>query len=378
MRGGHKLAIGPAAAAVIACVTLLLLRFPPSRSPAVSPAVRLAASENLRLIPGVLEEYERKTLTTKDGPWTLFHGLLGHGADFQISYPDGAHGSCMDWLLHQASWQAEHGLPPLVLESDVGLSFLTNDIPEAANAFERHEFQFLWVLSECNLNIDELPVCVPPRGQKVPLREMLHTAENLCTQYSDVSWALPVLAMWEPRARWQNRFGTEFDFDRLLMQHLDREEQCGACFGTHWRMGLAAALKGAGGKVSKGVRTRANARLHAAIEEAHRAQNDSGQFELTWEALSQDDREWPALPCGTSDLLSHHGHMLEWLMVALPDDAFATQMWPHRATAWLIHELDNPGEEIAYGAHSHCAHALRLYSRRCSRFSISKTQVRRQ
>jgi len=69
----------------------------------------------------------------------------------------------------------------------------------------------------------------------------------------------------------------------------------------------------------------------------------------------------PSLPNGLSDIFSHQGHMLEWVITALSDEKLATQEWPHRGVLWLCQKLQNLDEDIAYGAHSHCAHALRLY-----------------
>jgi len=72
----------------------------------------------------------------------------------------------------------------------------------------------------------------------------------------------------------------------------------------------------------------------------------------------------PPIPVDREHLLSHQGHMLEWVLVALSDDELRVQEWPHQAVWQMLCELDKGTENLPYGAYSHCVRALRLYKLR--------------
>lgn len=332
--------------------------------PAAARAVRELIDWNLGRIPQVIEVFERRRLTTEDSPWTLYHGLLGRGRDYHIATNSGSEVSCMDWLLRQASWRSLFEGTNLVRKGREGFSFVANDCPGADGRFEGHLCQWLWVLSECGLEPDRVEVRTPPDGEVVTLQDLLETSEAQINEYSDLSWALPVLARWARKSEWRNSFGDPYSLDKLVRQHLDREDSCGACFGTHWRMGLAEGVVLAGDAVSPESRERARLRLRQAVHQARLSQAETGQFVLKWgvyPAMPEVSGQVPELPSEETDLIAHQGHMLAWLMAALSDDELAEAEWPSRAARWLVDRLLADTQHVRYGAHAHAIHALRLY-----------------
>jgi hypothetical protein len=261
-------------------------------------------------------------------------------------------------------------MTPLTTKRNWGVSFTHGPTPGIKMEFEDHSCQFLFILMELGVCPQDTVICVPPNGENHALVEVVQAAENSCHGLSDLSWALPVFAKWGTRSKWTNKFGSEFELNRLFAQHLKREEWCTACFGTHWRMGLALGLKYGHKKISKNLRIQAKQRLCEAILEARNSQDDSGQFRLQWGLYPPrppDIDDLPPLPSDFLDLLSHQGHMLEWLMVALSDEDLSTQEWPHQGISWLLTKLSDAKKDIPYGTHSHCAHALRLYESRMNK-----------
>ncbi len=332
----------------------------------VSPGVRSLITHNLRTIPAALARYDARLLTTSDPPWLLFHGLVGHGGDYLITAPEGTSRECLDWLLHESSWRPLFKDTPLVVHAPWGVTFTHGPTPAIQMEFEDHFCQFLFVLLECRVDPDATTVRVPPDGDRRTIRQMVADEQRACHSLSDVSWAITVFAAWGQSA-WTNRFGEQFNLERMLTQHLDREQYSRACFGTHWRMGLALAVRDLRGRVGKDVMRRAEARLAEAVDEARSALDAEGQFRLEWGVYPQTPPGFQPphpMPQDADILLSHQAHMIEWLMVALPDNTLATEDWIHRAVARLCATLGSRTEPVNYGAHSHCAHALRLYRQR--------------
>jgi len=340
------------------------------KKPVMPFPVRHLCVQNLANIPPLMEQYEATEMTTMDKPWALFHGLLAHLGDYQITAENGQNVSCAHWLLHKASWQRHFGRVPLVVHRRHGFLFTHGPILSIKMEYEDHPAQFLYILQECGFDFDKTMFSAPPEGTKRPLRTILQGESKYAHSLSDVSWLLPGALKSCRNSQWGNKFGTRMDFDRLFSQHLDRQEHCLPCFATHWHMGLALALKYGGKKVSRPLEVRDQTCLCKAIDGARRAQSESGRFELHWRDYlpKPTDVNYPPLSSGDTialfEHLSHQGHMLEWLMVALPEEELVTQQWPHQAVSWLISNLRGRHEDIPYGDYSHCVHALRLYEQR--------------
>ena len=330
----------------------------------MSPDIREAATQNVVRAREALARYDAAPTDTSQTPWALFHGLLGHHGDFPLRDSiSGESVNCEDWLLQQAAAKPIYWQTPLVTQRDWGVCFTHGNLT-ITERFEDHFCQFLFILMNLGLDPDRTTVRVPPDGHACTLRQMVYNEQTFCNGALDVSWALPLFARWG-NPTWTNKFNEQYDLGSLMTQHLDLEKHCDACFGTHWRMGLALTLSFAAERLPEDVRERANSRLQQLIEEAHTGQDpDSGRFRLESAAAAIGIHDLSQLPSDRSAILSHQGHTLAWLMVALSDDQLATEMWPHKGVEFLIDQLQGPTDSLNYGAYSHCADALRLYQAR--------------
>jgi hypothetical protein len=330
-------------------------------------------ARNLANIPNLLKKYESREMTIMDKPWDLFHGLLGRLRDYEIRTEDGQKRSCTDWLLRAASWEGYFGRVPLIVSTKYGYLFTHGPTPSIKMEYEDHQAQFLYILQECGYDFDERTFCAPPKGTEHSLRDIFQAALKYTHGLSDVSWLLPVALKWSQNPEWVNKFGRRMDLEDLFLQHLERQEHCTTCFATHWHTALVLSLEYGGKKVSRALRVRAKEALRDAIEAARSTQEQSGQFNLEWREYVPKQSAIGNEPCSPGEShepfeeVSHQGHMLEWLIPALAEEELITQKWAHRAVGWLVTELGDTNEEIPYGIHSHCAHALRLYERRINK-----------
>ena len=327
--------------------------------------------QNFASMGGHLSEYDNLKMTTSSKPWDLFHGLLGRLSDYDIETVDGQRQSCSDWLLRTATWQSHSDRVPLIVLRKEGYFFTHGPILPPTMEYEDHAGQFLYILSECGYDLYNTTFNAPPKGTARPLKDILDAELKWLHGLTDVSWLLPVILEWSENSSWVNKFHISMNFDSLFLQHLTRREHCKTCFGTHWHMGLALGLEYAGKKVSPEIRSKARKLLGEAVDRAHAALDESGQFKLDWtDYLSKVSPSDYSNTSSESDsrhldaLLLHQGHMLEWLMIALSDEEIAGEEWPHLAVRCLLEQLSDREEGIHYGIHSHCAHALRIYERR--------------
>ncbi|HZL36439.1 MAG TPA: hypothetical protein VFC78_14055 [Tepidisphaeraceae bacterium] len=322
--------------------------------------------QNLAADSAAFASYERIQPSASQPPWALFHGFLGHIGNYEI-IKNGSAYSAEEWLLRESSWERAYGRREIMVQREYGLSFAHAPSPAMVRQYEDHYCQFLYMLSETGMDPAHVILHVPPAGRSSLLSSMVADEQRFCHGLLDVSWALPVFIRWG-HPTWKNRFGEDFDLDRLLRQHLDREDRCVACFGTHWRMGLAIAVREGGAEISGETMRRARGRLREAIQEAKASQDTaSGQFRLEWGVFPKrpaNAGNLPALPTDDGALISHQGHMLEWLMVALSDQELASEKWPRQAAHSLLEKLKNLPADMNYGGYSHAVHALRLYRKR--------------
>ena len=331
--------------------------------------VKAVRRQNVSAIPDRIADYDRQPVSAASAPWVIFHGMLGHGGEFRLDRPSGGQVSCLEWTLCELTRGGTYKGISILAKAPWGYSFTHGPTPALQMEFEDHYCQFLYIMLACGIDPDSTRICVPGGAGNISIRTLVKSEQSRCDRTIDVSWAIPVFIRWGGSSTWGNRFGETFDIDGLVRQHLRHESACVACFGTHWRLGLAIAVRDARDRLTRDTRRRADLRLQELIKEARDSMSSSGQFRLEWgvfPAMPQGATATtlPPLPTDSGALLSHQGHMVEWLMVALSDDQLLREEWPHRAVQRLLNELPQIAATMNYGGYSHCIHALRLYQQR--------------
>ncbi|MBX3376077.1 MAG: hypothetical protein KF678_03635 [Phycisphaeraceae bacterium] len=271
------------------------------------------------------------------------------GRDFEIKTASGPR-SCRVWLLEQATWQPVFNGASIAAIRHGQPAFLGDVEPGRPPGLEGHFCQWLFILSRIYPDAAPLTVRLPPDGARLTLLDLVHGAQSLCHGASDLSWALPVFCRWG-RGTWTNRFGKRYTLDSLAETHLRQEDVSTACFGTHWRMGIACSVAESADRFSRSTRRQLRDSLRRLIEEARDLCNPDGRFRLE-----------PSPPGGPpfEAVVSFQAHTLEWLMVALPAEAVRSEPWVNQAIARLLADIGSPNH-LTYGTRCHAATALRAY-----------------
>jgi hypothetical protein len=180
-----------------------------------------------------------------------------------------------------------------------------------------------------------------------------------------IEWKAIAMARYAPsKAGWINRWGQEFDFDKIVINLLRRAPADGSCRGTHllqalatiWRVDALTSI------LSESSRDAIRHRLSATIEQLRTSQRPEGYW----------TPDWPASHPNRSDYLRDHllfsddqialvtGHHLEWLDMV--DDGFALPEAMHQAAVrWCVRSLERvTAHSVAenFCAYSHCFRAM--------------------
>ena len=255
---------------------------------------------------------------------------------FRARYP---HGS--DWLLSGASG--------LAVRRAGGRTSATG---------EQHPGQFLCVLAECGMPLDE-PVTVNERAYHVS--DLVAGAERDYLAEAPAEFLAAALAVYLPPQRgFLNRFDERIAFDDLVGSLTKQPHGEGSCYGTHACYALAAVL--AAHRRSPILAEAAEARADAYLAEAARLlssrQHLDGAWRFDWSSARRC-REPAAANALWGAAIQVTGHHLEWLAIAprcyLPPNAIERAL---RFTARRL-RLIAPGDvHGSYCAWSHAARSL--------------------
>lgn len=273
----------------------------------------------------------------------------------------------------------------LLVTTQHGLRFLT----ARGRATQAHKDQCLSVLAELGVPLSfQLST---PRGP-MALRHVLNDAIANFVLAGELEWTALALALYLPPQRsWNNKFGSEFTFDDVVLELLKSQYEFASCTGTHGLYTLAILLR-----VNRRVpilnpqrADQLHCYLQMVTDAVQKSQLDSGAFHPMWyaamvtsteylkflgEIAPQEHetemltavRQWRSeLDTGepiTEQLVLSTAHHLEWQFVLpkamqCPNDAVS------QASQFLIDSLtDASNEELRQGfcAYSHAVRVLRL------------------
>jgi hypothetical protein len=285
-------------------------------------------------------------------PWQIMHGLLALRHDLELKTNRGMV-NAVEWISKDPVYRGEHWF----LKTRFGGCGHPFSKPYY---FEGHVNQFLALMTMANLPLDHK--FEVGGGQSVTMQDMIRHAQMMVNANEEISWTLWFLTHYiEPDATWVNSQGKRWSMEMLVRLQTDDEVTSAPCGGTHGLFALAYARNAYLQKHRKlsGVWIEADQKIERALALAKSMQNRDGSFS------SHFFREagWSQEP---EERLKASGHMLEWIMMALPQQQLS-QKWVQSGAYSVANDLVRfSNSEVDPGPLFHALHAITLYRERMS------------
>ena len=362
---------------------------PAPTDPAQSAEPVAKPDPTLTLAKQAIDVSKRRFLDPTKGfsPWMIMHGVLALRQEYTLmigNQPVNA----IDYVTKQNplyAWTLPDPLKPGTPMIPVrGHYFESTAYGGRAHpyivsfAFEGHPNQFLAILSMTDLPLNhQLKVSdsqKPGAEKTITMADMVrHAQMNMSVVNSpgglnEIAWTLWFLANYiEPDAKWTDKNGQPWSMEQLVRIQTNApifsgSQEIAPCGGTHGLFALACACNSYQQKFGKleGAWLTARAKLDQQIVYAAKMQNRDGSF-------SSDFFKSYAHSTEMGVRFKSSGHMLEWLMMAMPPELLE-QQWVKNAVTCVSNDLIRwQGAELLpadTGAMYHAVHALVLYRNR--------------
>lgn len=298
------------------------------------------------MVDEVLDFTEARFLDADEhAAWQIMHGILAYGHSLQI-YENGELVPALEWILDGGDlrgWDlrpAEHGMDVLLGPGN--------------GSGQGHEDQWLAVLSQCGLELDD-PVVY--RGKKYTIADLVNQAKWDIHDGMESSWTVIGLTAYLPLdAEWTSKDGSQWTIERIMAMEAAQDLDESACGGSHRLIGMTMALNRyrnegnapvGGWKAAQEVID-----THVALAKDFRQPSGALSSSYFRRASSTPD---VAKSIGTT------GHTLEFLALALTEEELS-EPWVTRAVAHVCGLLESTRDmPVECGALYHAAHALQVY-----------------
>ena len=286
-------------------------------------------------------------------PWQIAHGLLALRKDLLLK--DGQRTvNALEWISRGGKFRGEYWFETTTYG---GRAHPYNGTPYE---FEGHVNQTLALLSLSNLPLThEFYV---DGGRTVTMADMIRHAKMTVSTREEITWTLWFLTHYlDIDSEWDNAQGEPWSLEELVRLQTEGKVVGAPCGGTHGLYALAYARNAYLHKHRnlRGVWFEADQKIKRYIEVARSLQNFDGSFSTEYFKGPGHSRDF-------NERIKASGHMLEWLMMALPYDRL-NEAWVRRAIASvatdLVHNSSRPAE---CGPLYHALHSLVLYRDRVS------------
>ena len=301
----------------------------------------------VRLVEDAISSTRRRLLSTEiNTPWQVMHGLLALRSEFDIRQK-GEIVSGLDWVSSGPVFEGE----PWFEKTPYGGRAHPYSRPWA---FEGHANQFLAILSMSALPLNHQ--FQTPTGP-ITIADMLEHAQKTVSSKDEPTWTLWALSRYlPPDASWRTTYGETWSIERLVTVQTAKPLQGTACGGTHGMFALAHARNVylRTGKPLRGVWLEAEYKIRRLIKTARVQQNSNGMLSSNYFRGREYKRDF-------NKRLASAGHILEFLMMALPQDQLQED-WVRRAIHTTAEDLlQNRKSEVRCSPLYHAVNGLNIF-----------------
>ena len=327
----------------------------PVKPQPVAPVVAEPVDPLMQLVNDAIDVSGRRYLTP-DGarphtPWQIIHGMLAYRQGYQLKMTDGKKVNGLEWLSSGVSYQGES---------------LFQKTPYGGRAhpfiqaywFEGHPTQFMAYLTMCRLPLKH--EFKTAKGEAVTVADIINNAKMEVNRQEEMTWTLWALAHYlEPDAQWINKKGEPWSIEELVRLEIQNTVYDGPCGGTHSLFATAYARNShlQTRRPLRGVWLEADQKIQRFIAEARSLQNGDGSFSIHF-------FKGPGHSNDFNTRITSSGHMIEWLMVALPQSRLS-EPWIQNGIRCLAQDLiTNRSVNAECGPLYHAVDGLQIYRER--------------
>lgn len=301
----------------------------------------------IELCKETVEVTSRRMLSTdQHTPWQMIHALLGLRNEFNILH-NGSPVSGLDWIAQGQSYENQYWFE----RTRHGGRAHPYSRPYA---FEGHANQTIALISMCGVELDRQ---FGTSEGSVTMRDMIRHAQMTLSQKDEPTWTLWVLSRYlPPTARWTNQDGEHWSIERLVQEQVAKPMKGAPCGGTHGLFALAHARNVylQQGRPLRGVWLQAEYKIRKYINTARFQQNSDGSLSSNYFRGREYNPDF-------NKRMASIGHMLEFLMIALPQKELNSQ-WVRRAINSAATELmNNRKAYVKCSPLYHTVNALNIY-----------------
>ncbi|HVJ69370.1 MAG TPA: hypothetical protein VM510_15400, partial [Caulifigura sp.] len=290
-----------------------------------------------------------------NSPWQIMHGILALRHNLELRTPHGTV-NAVAWVSRDPVFRGDHWFEA----TRFGGRAHPFSVPYH---FEGHVNQFLALLTMCNLPLNhQFGV---GGGRTVTMADMVKHAQLMVNSNEEISWTLWFLTHYlEPDAEWTNFNGERWGMEKLVAIQTGQQVITAPCGGTHGLFALAYArnsyMQKFKNKSLSGTWLEADQKIQRYVREANAGMNADGSFSAAFFREPKQHTEDP------TDRLKTSGHMLEWLMMAVPQQQLREQWVRYAVYRVAVDLIQFSNQEIDPGPLYHAVHAITLYRERAT------------
>lgn len=336
-----------------ACLAVLLFVGTQATLQANDQPAQTAADDPLvKLVDEAIEITKKRHLDFQQHtPWQILHGLLALRENYVLKDGDQMV-NAIEWISNKGTFRGQHWFQAT---------------PHGAKAhpyngtpydFEGHVNQTLAIIAMCNLPLDhEFKVA---GGQTVTMTDMINHAKMTVNSQEEITWTLWFLTHYvDQDEQWTNIHRQPWSMETLVRMQSRFDPNRSPCGGCHGLFAMAYARNAYLQKHGqlRGAWLEADQRLQQYVAAARAMQNRDGSFATEFFRARGFSYEF-------NERIKSSGHMIEWLMMALPRRQLDDQ-WVRLGVQTLANDLiRNASQPADCGPLYHALHALVLYKQR--------------
>jgi hypothetical protein len=314
------------------------------------------------MVEQALEVTSKRVLTANmHTPWQIFHGILALRNDLMMNVGN-KRMTALDWISTSNPFYEGEYLFERTAYGGRTHKFTNPYI------FEGHPNQFLGIMTMSDLPLDHKFAVT---NGFITMEGIVKNAQMEINSQEEITWTLWFLSHYlEPDAEWTNMRGEPWGIEKMVRLQTQADVLRGACGGCHGLFALAFARNNYLKKTNqplRGVWMDSEQKLQTYIAQAKSIQLADGSFPTRY-------FRGYGTPTSFSERLAAPGHMMEWLMIALPDERLK-EPWVRKGIEFIARQLISFRHQQAdCGPMYHALDALAIYHARMKAKSRIETK----